>query len=140
MNNICSRILTASLICAPLLGCDDAPPNKAGNLDSAARAIAVKPAEQQAIEAAISSPETARRLAAGSPEATAVAAAKEAERAAEQAKAAPESALLRVTAYANIAATAAAAAPQSSIARDASRRAEIQRQRVETVARSATTK
>lgn len=138
-----NKLVTASLLISllGLYGCDQAPESQATAPAASVETPAAneKPASEQAVEAAISSPETAARLAASSPEATAMAAAHAAEQVALEAAAAPESSLLKVTAYAKLAAAAAAAAPESTAARDAAQQAEAQRQLVEGLAKPAAT-
>lgn len=88
---------------------------------------------EQAIDAAISSPETAYRLAVSSPEAVALAAARAAEVTAKGAAAAPESSLVKVKAYAKLAKVAASSAPESIAARDAALQANSQIKIVESL-------
>jgi len=135
------KLVIASLLFSllGLSGCDQGP-SQASKSQANVTAANEKPIPEQAIEAALSSPETAARLAASSPEATAMAAARAAEQVASKAAAAPESSLVRVTAYAKLAAVAAAAAPQSTAARDASQQAESQRKLVEGLVKPAATK
>lgn len=120
-------VIFACLVSIGLVGCDQSPTDKV----EVARSV-----PEQAIDAAISSPETAARLAKGSPEAVAIAAAKEAEMTASKAAAAPESALVKVTAYANLADIAAAAAPQSQAAKMAAGQANQAKAKVESIVKS----
>lgn len=120
-----------------LFGCDQAPSQAPKSQVVVPSAVNEKTVAEQAVEAALSSPETAHRLAARSPEATALAAVSAAEQVALKAAAAPESSLVKVTAYAKLAAAAAAAAPESTAARDAAQQAEVQLQRVKGLAKPA---
>lgn len=138
----CGSCLTM-LLGVVLWGCDKAPapPGPAPNAGAPKMSLtAEKPVERQAVEAMLASPETAMRLANSSPEATALAAAREAERVAADARASPESSLLKVEAYAKLAAAAAAAAPGSASAKGAAERAEQQRAFVQGIVDSAKTR
>lgn len=87
---------------------------------------------KQAVEAALSSPETAMRLAKDAPEATAVIAAEEAEKALKQIHAAPEAAALKVDAYAKLAMAAAQVIPESVTAQEAAQQVQRIKARIDT--------
>lgn len=134
MNKSILAILIAGGLSLGLVACDQVQtPNAAGSsADGAKPAEQTEPVEKQALAAALSSPETAARFAASSPEATAVAAAKEAEAVAAKAAEAPESSLVKLAAYAKLASTAAELAPQSVAAKQAAAQANAALKEVET--------
>ncbi len=131
------HLVAACLLSIGLVGCDQSPNEKSATTNSGSKVVEVsRSIPEQAIDAAMSSPETAARLAKGSPEAVAIAAAKEAEITANKAAAAPESSLVKVAAYANLADIAAAAAPQSQAAKNAATQANQAKAKVESIVKS----
>ena len=130
-------IISVILISIGLGGCDQPPTEKPLNSSNGSKfSDGPQTLAKQALDAALSSPETAARLAKGSPEVVAMAAAKEAEITASYATAAPESSLVKVTAYANLADIAAAAAPQSQAAKNAATQANQAKAKVESIVKS----
>ncbi len=125
------------LLTIGLVGCDQSPNEKSATTNSGSKVVEIsRSIPEQAIDAAISSPDNAAHLAKVAPEAVAIAAAKEAEITADKVTASPENALTKVTAYAKLADIAFAAAPQSQAAKNAATQANQAKAKVESIVNS----